>query len=272
MSPREEVALGQAVNLALAAELEADPKVLVMGEDVGRLGGVFRVTDHLAERFGADRVRDTPLGEAGIVGTAVGLALRGYRPVCEIQFDGFVFPAFSQIATQLAKLRSRSGGRAQLAVTIRIPYGGGIGAIEHHSESPEALFAHIAGLRVVTPATPQDAYDLTRAAIRCPDPVIVLEPKARYWSKGSVTAHDDPRPTVLQTARTARAGKDVTIAAYGPALAPVETAVAELAVEGVDAEVLDLRSISPIDFDAIEASVGRTGRLVVVHEAPVFFG
>jgi pyruvate dehydrogenase E1 component beta subunit len=272
LPPPAEVALGQAVGRALAAELATDPKVLVMGEDVGRLGGVFRVTEGLAARFGPDRVRDTPLGEAGIVGTAVGLALRGYRPVCEIQFDGFVYPAFSQIATQLAKLRSRSAGRAELAVTIRVPYGGGIGAIEHHSESPEALFAHTAGLRVVTPATPQDAYDLTRAAVRCPDPVIVLEPKARYWSKGPLVEHDAAPVAWLQTARVARVGEDVTIAAYGPALAPAEAAAEALAGEGVGAEVIDLRAISPIDFDAIEGSVARTGRLVVAHEAPVYFG
>ncbi|MDR2381693.1 MAG: alpha-ketoacid dehydrogenase subunit beta [Bifidobacteriaceae bacterium] len=263
--------LGQAINRALADELAGDPKVLVMGEDVGRLGGVFRVTDGLAARFGAERVRDTPLGEAGIIGTAVGLALRGYRPVAEIQFDGFVYPAFSQIVTQLAKLHARSGGRAQLAVTIRIPYGGGIGAIEHHSESPEALFAHTAGLRVVSPATPQDAYDMIRAAVRCPDPVIVFEPKARYWDKGAVERRP-VNPAILQTARLVRPGSAVTIAAYGPALAPAEAAARELAVSGVDSEVIDLRAISPIDFATLEASVNRTGRLVVVHEAPVFFG
>ncbi|MDR2454779.1 MAG: alpha-ketoacid dehydrogenase subunit beta [Bifidobacteriaceae bacterium] len=284
------VGLGKAVNLALAAELEADPKVLVMGEDVGQLGGVFRVTEGLAQRFGKDRVRDTPLGEAGIVGTAIGLALRGYRPVCEIQFDGFVFPAFSQITTQLAKLRSRSRGRLRVPLTIRIPFGGGIGAIEHHSESPEALLAHTAGLRVVSPATPQDAYTMTRAAIRCPDPVIVLEPKARYWSKGPVLLEAPADGSILETARVARAlagdgvgagagpgsGVEaraaVTIAAYGPAVRPAEAAAELLAGEGVQAEVIDLRAISPIDFDTLEASVLRTGRLVVVHEAPVFFG
>jgi pyruvate dehydrogenase E1 component beta subunit len=264
--------LGQAINRALAAELEADPKVLVMGEDVGRLGGVFRVTEGLAERFGPERVRDTPRGEAGIVGAAVGLALRGYRPVCEIQFDGFAFPAFSQIATQLAKLHSRSRGRLAMPVTVRIPYGGGIGAIEHHSESPEALFAHVAGLRVVSPATPQDAYDLTRAAVRSPDPVIVLEPKARYWSKGPVVEHRAVPAAVLETARLARRGEDVTVAAYGPAVAPAEAAADMLAAQGVGVEVIDLRAVSPIDFDAVAESAGRTGRLVVAHEAPVFFG
>ncbi|MDR1633414.1 MAG: alpha-ketoacid dehydrogenase subunit beta [Bifidobacteriaceae bacterium] len=293
-APKPALGLGAAVNQALATALAADEKVLVMGEDVGVLGGVFRVTAGLRERFGADRVRDTPLGEAGIVGTAIGLALRGYRPVCEIQFDGFVFPAFSQITTQLAKLRARSGGRLNLPVTIRIPYGGRIGAVEHHSESPEALFAHTAGLRVVSPSNPQDAHDMTLAAIACPDPVIIFEPKGLYWSKGQVETGPEgtaPDPAVLNRARVALAagpgrqpgqaggtgldvetGQQVTLAAYGPSLPQALEAAEQLAAQGIAAEVLDLRAISPIDFDAVEESVGRTGRLVVVHEAPVYFG
>ncbi|MDR1186661.1 MAG: alpha-ketoacid dehydrogenase subunit beta [Bifidobacteriaceae bacterium] len=269
------VGLGQAVNRALAAAMEADPKVLVMGEDVGALGGVFRVTAGLKDRFGAERVRDTPLGEAGIIGAAIGLALRGYRPVCEIQFDGFVFPAFNQITTQLAKLRARSRGRLSVPVTIRIPYGGRIGAIEHHSESPEALFAHTAGLRVVSPSDPQEAYQMTRAAIDCPDPVIVFEPKALYWSKGEVVpgeVGEERGRALLNRARVVRPGRDVTLAAYGPSVPQALAAADQLAGAGTEAEVVDLRAISPIDFDAIEASVARTGRLVVVHEAPVFFG
>jgi pyruvate dehydrogenase E1 component beta subunit len=269
------IALGQAVNRALETAMEADPKVIVMGEDVGALGGVFRVTAELKDRFGADRVRDTPLGEAGIIGTAIGLALRGYRPVCEIQFDGFVFPAFNQITTQLAKLRSRSHGGLTLSVTIRIPYGGRIGAIEHHSESPEALFAHTAGLRLVSPSDPQDAYDMTLAAVACPDPVIVFEPKSLYWSKGTVNqAEADPgrASEVLNRARVLRRGDQVTLAAYGPSVPQALRAAEQLAQTGTAAEVLDLRSISPIDFAAIEESVARTGRLVVIHEAPVFFG
>ncbi|MDR2374640.1 MAG: alpha-ketoacid dehydrogenase subunit beta [Bifidobacteriaceae bacterium] len=276
LAPAATVGLGQAINQALAAELAADRKVLVMGEDVGVLGGVFRVTGGLSERFGPERVRDTPLGEAGIVGTAIGLALRGYRPVCEIQFDGFVFPAFSQITTQLAKLRSRSRGRLAVPVTIRIPYGGRIGAVEHHSESPEALFAHTAGLRVVSPSNAQDAYDMTRAAIACPDPVIIFEPKSLYWSKGELVAGAERARDgdTLNQARLARRrpGAAVTLAAYGPSVPQALAAAGQLAGEGVEAEVIDLRAISPIDFDAIERSVAQTGRLVVVHEAPVFFG
>ncbi|HWV77046.1 MAG TPA: alpha-ketoacid dehydrogenase subunit beta [Isoptericola sp.] len=268
----------KAITEGLRSALESDGKVLVMGEDVGRNGGVFRVTDGLQKDFGEDRVVDTPLAESGIVGTAIGMALRGYRPVCEIQFDGFVFPAYDQITTQLAKMHYRSRGRLQVPVVIRIPYGGGIGAVEHHSESPEALFAHTPGLRVVSPSTPQDAYDMIRAAVASPDPVLFFEPKGRYWSKGEVTT--SPYPTVaaaggadvLNRARVARQGTDVTLVAYGPTVATALKAADTLAAEGTSAEVVDLRAISPLDVTAVAESVKRTGRCVVVHEAPTFLG
>jgi pyruvate dehydrogenase E1 component beta subunit len=261
-----------AITLGLRSALESDDKTLIMGEDVGRLGGVFRVTDGLQKDFGEHRVVDTPLAESGIVGTAIGLALRGYRSVCEIQFDGFVFPAFDQITTQLAKLHYRSRGRVQVPVVIRIPYGGGIGAVEHHSESPEVLFAHTAGLRVVSPATPQDAYDMIRAAVASPDPVIFFEPKGRYWAKGEVDLAAPPAPGILDTARVARPGDDVTLVAYGPTVATALKAADVLAAEGTSAEVVDLRALSPLDLPTVVASVRRTGRCVVVHEAPVVHG
>jgi len=271
----ERITLAKAINTGLRSALESDPKVLVMGEDVGRLGGVFRVTDGLQKDFGPDRVVDTPLAESGIVGTAIGLALRGYRPVCEIQFDGFVFPAFDQITTQLAKLHYRSRGRLQVPVVIRIPFGGGIGAVEHHSESPESLFAHTAGLRVVAPSTPQDAFWMIQAAIASPDPVIFLEPKGRYWEKGEVdldTRPDDDAVAALGRARVVRPGTDVTVAAYGPTVATALKAAEVAGGEGTSLEVVDLRSISPLDVATVVDSVRRTRRLVVVHEAPTYFG
>ncbi|GAA1720585.1 alpha-ketoacid dehydrogenase subunit beta [Isoptericola hypogeus] len=274
----ETLTFARAITDGLRSALESDEKVLVMGEDVGRLGGVFRVTDGLQKDFGEDRVVDTPLAESGIVGTAIGLALRGYRPVCEIQFDGFVFPAYDQITTQLAKMHYRSRGRLQVPVVIRIPYGGGIGAVEHHSESPEALFAHTPGLRVVSPATPQDAYDMIRAAVASPDPVLFFEPKGRYWTKGEVATSPYPSADaagsadVLNTARVARRGDDVTLVAYGPTVATALKAADALASEGTSADVVDLRSISPLDVTAVAESVRRTGRCVVVHEAPSFLG
>ena len=263
--------LGRAINLALHDAMAADPAVVVMGEDVGRLGGVFRVTDKLQERFGPDRVMDTPLAESGIVGTAIGLALRGYRPVVEIQFDGFVFPGFDQIVTQLAKMHARSLGKVRLPVVIRIPYGGGIGAVEHHSESPEALFAHVAGLKVVSPAGADDAYWMLRQAMAGNDPVIYFEPKRRYYDRGEV---DTTAPSLpLHRARIRRPGTDVTLLCYGPS---VQTALdaARCAAEedGVSLEVIDARSLSPFDFDTVAESVRRTGRLVVTHEAPTFLG
>jgi len=268
----ERLSLAKAINAGLRDALAEDPRTLVMGEDVGRLGGVFRVTDGLFDAFGAERVVDTPLAEAGIVGTAIGLALRGYRPVCEIQFDAFVYPAFDQITSQLAKLHSRSGGRLTLPVVIRIPYGGGIGAVEHHSESPETLFAHTAGLRVVSPATPQDGYTMIRQAIATADPVIFLEPKARYWDAADVTLGTPDEWPPLNAAREVLPGTDVTLVAYGPSVHVATQAAQDAADDGWSVGVLDLRSVSPIDFDAIEAAVRQTGRLVVVHEAPVFFG
>ncbi|GAA4285796.1 alpha-ketoacid dehydrogenase subunit beta [Georgenia daeguensis] len=271
-------ALARAINAGLRAAMERDDKVLLMGEDIGPLGGVFRVTDGLHKDFGPDRVVDTPLAESGIVGTAIGLAMAGYRPVCEIQFDGFIFPAFDQITTQLAKLTYRSRGDLQMPVVIRVPYGGGIGAIEHHSESPEALFAHTAGLRIVTPATAADGYTMIQQAIASPDPVLFLEPKSRYWDKAEVDLGADVDlsetgvTTGLHSARTVRPGADVTVVGYGPTVKTLLAAAEVAAGEGTDVEVIDLRSVSPIDFDAVTASVRRTGRLVVAHEAPVFFG
>jgi 2-oxoisovalerate dehydrogenase E1 component beta subunit len=262
--------IAKALNEALRKTLEADPKVILMGEDIGKLGGVFRITDGLQKDFGEERVIDTPLAESGIVGTAIGLALRGYRPVVEIQFDGFVFPAYDQIVTQLAKMHARALGKIKLPVVIRIPYAGGIGAVEHHSESPEALFAHIAGLKVVSPANPQDAYWMLQQAIHSDDPVIFFEPKRRYWDKGQVDTEAIPAP--LHQARTARQGTDLTLAAYGPMVKVCLEAAAAAEEEGRSLEVVDLRSLSPLDFDTLQTSVEKTGRLVVVHEAPVFLG
>ncbi|WDF33175.1 transketolase C-terminal domain-containing protein [Arthrobacter agilis] len=262
--------IAKAINEGLRAALDADPKTLLMGEDIGELGGVYRVTDGLKRDFGALRVVDSPLAESGIIGTAIGLALRGYRPVCEIQFDGFVFPGFNQITTQLAKLRTRSDGMLSAPVVIRIPYGGGIGSVEHHSESPEALFAHTAGLRIITPSNPQDAYWMIQQAVACEDPVIVFEPKRRYWLKGEVDTTSPAGDPF--SAHVLRNGTDATVVAYGP-LVPVALAAAAAAEEdGRSIEVIDLRSISPIDFDTVERSVTRTGRLVVAHEAPTFGG
>ena len=262
--------IAKAINEGLRTTLRENPKSLLMGEDIGTLGGVYRVTEGLKQEFGADRVVDTPLAEAGIIGTAIGLALRGYQPICEIQFDGFVFPAFNQITTQLAKIHARSGGQLSAPVVIRLPYGGGIGSIEHHSESPEALFAHTAGLRIITPSNAHDAYWMIQQAVASPDPVIVFEPKRRYWLKGEVdTQVQAMDPFQAQVLRT---GTDATIVAYGP-LVPVALAAADAAAQdGHSAEVIDLRSISPIDFDTVTASVEKTGRLIIAHEAPTFGG
>ncbi|GAA2331781.1 alpha-ketoacid dehydrogenase subunit beta [Streptomyces cuspidosporus] len=261
--------LAKALNDGLRHALASDPKVLLLGEDIGRLGGVFRVTDGLRADFGDSRVVDTPLGEAGIVGTAIGLAMRGYRPVCEIQFDGFVYPAVNQIVSQLAKYRHRSQGAVAMPVVIRIPYGGGIGSIEHHSESPEAYFAHTAGLRVVTPATPDDAYTMIGQAIACEDPVVFLEPKRRYWTKGEVTGTGG---LGLHQAGVVRQGTDVTVVAYGPMVAPALEAAEVADAEGRSVEVIDLRSLAPLDTATVVDSVRRTGRLIVTHEAPLTHG
>ncbi|WP_069813476.1 alpha-ketoacid dehydrogenase subunit beta [Streptomyces sp. TP-A0874] len=266
----EKLPIAKAINEALRSAMETDSKVLVMGEDVGKLGGVFRVTDGLQKDFGEDRVIDSPLAESGIIGTAIGLALRGYRPIAEIQFDGFVFPAYDQIVTQLAKMHARALGKVKLPVVIRIPYGGGIGAVEHHSESPEALFAHVAGLKCVSPSNASDAYWMMRQAIDSDDPVIFFEPKRRYWDKGEVDTAAIPGG--LHEARVVQEGSQLTLAAYGPMVKVCVEAAAAAAEEGKSIEVLDLRSMSPIDFDTIQGSVEKTRRLVVVHEAPVFLG
>jgi 2-oxoisovalerate dehydrogenase E1 component beta subunit len=262
----EPVTMARALNRALADALAADDRVLVFGEDVGTLGGVFRVTDGLAASFGESRVFDTPLAEAGIVGTAIGMAMNGLRPVVEMQFDAFAYPAFQQITSHLAKLRNRTRGRIELPVVIRIPYGGGIGGVEHHSDSSEAYFAHTPGLRVVTPGTPADAYSLLRASIDCPDPVIFFEPKRRYWSKESAVLGPG---APLDNAVVRRPGKDVTLIAYGPMVA---TALETASAADVDVEVIDLRSLAPFNDATVCASVRRTGRAVVVHEAPRFLG
>jgi pyruvate dehydrogenase E1 component beta subunit len=260
--------LGRAINEGLRKALEDDPKVLIMGEDVGRLGGVFRVTDGLQKDFGEDRVIDTPLAESGIVGTAVGLAIRGFRPVCEIQFDGFVFPAFDQIVSQVAHMHYRSAGNVTLPITIRIPYGGGIGAVEHHSESPETYFAHTPGLKVVTCSNPADAYSMIRLAIASDDPVVFFEPKRRYWDKADVDL--DAALDPLWSAKVVRPGSDATLITYGPSVRTCLDAATAAAQQQQDLEVVDLRALSPIDWDTVFASVRRTGHVVVVAETPVF--
>ncbi|MHA6667779.1 alpha-ketoacid dehydrogenase subunit beta [Homoserinimonas sp. A447] len=265
------LSLSAAINSGLRSALADDPKVVLLGEDIGTLGGVFRVTDGLQKEFGADRVMDTPLAEAGIMGTAVGLAFRGYRPVVEIQFDGFIYPAFDQIVAQVAKLHYRTGGKVKMPITIRVPYGGGIGAVEHHSESPEAYFAHTAGLRVVTCSNPQDAHTMIRQAIACDDPVLFFEPKRRYWVKGDVD-EDISNALSMERAHVVQEGTDVTLVAYGPLVITARDAALAAADEGISVEVIDLRSLAPIDFAAVEASVRKTGRLVITHEASQYGG
>lgn len=266
MSSYQDMAISKALNAGLAKAMQKDPKVLMFGEDIAELGGVFRVTEGLLAEFGKERVFNTPIAESAIVGTAIGLAMRGYRPVVEMQFDGFVFPAFNQITTQLAKLTYRSEGFLEMPVVIRIPYGGGIGAVEHHSESPEAYFAHTPGQRVVTPSNPNDAFWMMQQAIASNDPIIFLEPKRRYWQKGPVNL--DVAPLPLHNARLMREGTQVTVLAYGPMVTAALQAAEIGAEEGVSIEVIDLRSLSPIDYPTIMASVQKTGRAVVVHEAP----
>lgn len=266
-----QLTLAKAINAGLRRAMENDSKVLLMGEDIGKLGGVFRVTDGLQKDFGEDRVIDTPLAESGIIGTALGLALRGFRPVCEIQFDGFVFPAFDQITTQVAKFRARSLGTVRMPLVIRIPSGGGIGAVEHHSESPEVLFAHTAGLRVLSCANPVDGYWMIQQAVASDDPIIFFEPKRRYWEKAEVDAEGEA-PLPLDRAAVVRSGTDLTLVAHGPMVRTCLDAAKAAEGEGRSIEVVDLRTISPLDVDTVVASVERTGRLVVVHEAPVFYG
>jgi len=264
----EELPMVKALNAGLRQALADDPKVLLMGEDIGPLGGVFRVTEGLQAEFGRDRVVDTPLAESGIIGTAIGLALRGYRPVCEIQFDGFIYPGFDQITSQLAKLTNRGGGAFSMPVVIRVPYGGHIGAVEHHQESPEAYFAHTPGLRVVSPSTPNDAYWMIQEAIASNDPVMFFEPKSRYWPKGPVDFAGTAAP--LHASRVVRTGDDVTVLAHGAMVAVLMQAAEIAAGEGVSVEVIDLRSLSPVDYGPILESVTRTGRLVVAQEASGF--
>jgi len=262
----ENMGLGKAINEGLRRALAEDPKVLLIGEDIGTLGGVFRVTEGLKDQFGGDRVIDSPLAESGIVGSAIGLAMRGYRPVCEIQFDGFIYPAFDQITSQLAKITNRHEGHMSFPVVIRVPYGGHIGAVEHHQESNEAYFAHTPGLRVVSPSNPHDAYWMIQEAIASNDPVMFFEPKSRYWPKGDVDTEHNSTP--LHSSRTIRPGTDVTLLGHG-AMVSVLLQAAELAAEeGTSAEVIDLRSISPIDYAPILESVRKTGRLVIGQEAP----
>jgi len=265
----ETLTIGKALNTGLRRAMEADPKVVLMGEDIGKLGGVFRITDGLQKDFGEQRVMDTPLAEAGIIGTAVGLAIRGYRPVCEIQFDGFVYPAYDQIVCQVAKMHYRSQGKVRIPMVIRIPFGGGIGAVEHHSESPEAYFAHTAGLKVVSCSNPSDAHWMIQQAIASDDPIVFLEPKRRYWEKGDVdTSGSLADQAPLHSARVLREGTDATIVAYGPMVRVAVDAATAAGEDGRNLEVVDLRSISPLDMDPVYASVRKTGRLVVVHEAP----
>jgi pyruvate dehydrogenase E1 component beta subunit len=269
---REPATMAQALNRALRDALAEDPAVHLLGEDIGTLGGVFRVTDGLAKEFGDSRCTDTPLAEAGILGTAVGMAMYGLRPVVEMQFDAFAYPAFEQLASHVARMRNRTRGALPLPLVMRIPYGGGIGGVEHHSDSSEAYYAHTPGLHVVTPATVADAYGLLRAAIASDDPVVFLEPKRLYWSKADWAADAPEAVPPIGRAIVRRTGSAATLITYGPSL-PVCLEAAEAALgEGWDLEVVDVRSLVPFDDDTVAASVRRTGRALVVHEASGFGG
>ena len=268
MSNSIELAIAKAINAGLKKSMQDNERVLVFGEDVARLGGVFRITEGLLDEFGEKRIFNTPIAESGIIGTAIGLAMRGFRPVAEIQFDGFIYPAFDQIVSQLAKLTNRSEGHLKMPVVIRVPYGGGIGAVEHHSESPEAYFAHTAGLRVISPSNPNDAYWMIQQAIDSDDPVMFFEPKRRYWQKGQVNL--DAPGISMHKAVTVRPGTDLTMVAYGPMVATALQAAEIAQSEGVSIEVIDVRSLSPIDFGHIAESVKKTGRMIVTHEAGTF--
>ncbi|KRF04969.1 2-oxoisovalerate dehydrogenase [Arthrobacter sp. Soil782] len=258
---------GRAINAGLRRAMENDPKVVLMGEDIGKLGGVFRITDGLQKDFGSHRVLDTPLAESGIMGTAVGLAYRGYRPVVEIQFDGFIYPAFDQIVCQVAKLHYRTQGAVKVPLTIRVPFGGGIGSPEHHSESPEAYFTHTSGLRVVSVSNPQDAFVMIQQAIASDDPVLYFEPKRRYHVKGEVDEGVDLGATSMNDAKVVTEGSDVTLVTYGPLVPTAQNAAIAASDDGISIEVIDLRSLAPIDFATVEKSVRKTGRLIITHEA-----
>jgi pyruvate dehydrogenase E1 component beta subunit len=265
----QKLTIGKAINLGLRRAMEEDPKVLIMGEDVGKLGGVFRITDGLQKDFGEQRVLDTPLAESGIIGTAVGLAVRGFRPVCEIQFDGFIFPGFDQIVSQLAKLHYRTQGKIKMPVVIRVPFGGGIGAVEHHSESPESLFSHVAGLKVVSCSNAVDAYWMIQQAIHSDDPILFFEPKRLYHS-GNLKAEVDTAatPAPLFSSRVIRPGTAATVVAYGPSVKVALDAAAAAQEEDLSLEVIDLRTLSPLDLGPVFESVRKTGRLIAVSEAP----
>ncbi|MEV7646398.1 alpha-ketoacid dehydrogenase subunit beta [Arthrobacter sp. NPDC089319] len=280
----------KALNTALADEMEADGSVVVFGEDVGPLGGVFRITDGLTKRFGEERCFDTPLAESGIMGMAIGMAMNGLRPVVEMQFDAFAYPAFEQVVSHVAKMPNRTRGKVKLPMVIRIPYAGGIGGVEHHCDSSESYYAHTPGLTVVAPATVEDAYTMLREAIRFPDPVVFLEPKKLYFSKEQLDLEalqsrwgtpaldrtDGPEPTAapadssIGRAVIAREGTDATLITYGPSVPTVMKAAAAAAEEGRSLEVIDIRSIVPFDDETVMASVRKTGRAVVVAEAPGF--
>ncbi len=259
--------MAAALNLALADAIEADPAVLIFGEDVGALGGVFRVTDGLTERFGESRCFDTPLAESGIIGSAVGMAMNGMRPVAEMQFDAFAYPAFEQIVSHVAKMGNRTKGVLRLPMVVRIPFGGGIGGVEHHCDSSEAYYAHTPGLTVVSPATPQEAYSLLRAAIASPDPVIFMEPKKLYWMKGPV---DTSVTAELGRAAIAREGSDVTLVAYGPSVQVALEAAAVAEADGRSVQVVDVRTLTPFDDETVMNAVRTTGRAIVISEAPGF--
>ncbi|HVM10885.1 MAG TPA: alpha-ketoacid dehydrogenase subunit beta [Actinomycetota bacterium] len=265
-----ELTMAQALNRALGDALAEDDRVLILGEDVGKLGGVFRITDGLQDRFGTSRVFDTPLAESAIAGVSVGLSQAGWKPVCEMQFEAFSYPALDEVISHIAKYRYRSKGTTQVPMVMRIPYGGGIGAAEHHSESPETYYAHTAGLKVVVPSTPLDAYTLLRRAIDDPDPVIFFEPKSRYWSKEP--GEPQMEGPGIGEARVAREGSHATLIAWGAMVTRCLEAAAAAGEDGVEVEVLDLRSLVPLDLHALATSVQKTGRAVVVHEAPMTAG
>jgi pyruvate dehydrogenase E1 component beta subunit len=266
-----ELSLVQAVNLALKRAMTDDPRVVVLGEDVGADGGVFRATDGLLQRFGDERVLDTPLAEVAIAGLSVGLAAQGFSPVAEIQFTGFAYSCIDQLLNHASRLRARTRGRLTCPMVLRSPAGGGIKAVEHHSESPEAMFAHIPGLKVVMPSSPARAYGLLLSAIRDPDPVVFLEP-TRLYRAAREDVIDDGSGLPLEKCSILRSGKDVTLVSWGAMISETMSAAEQLAGDGIDAEVIDVATLKPLDGDSILASVGKTGRLVVVHEAPVTCG